>query len=103
MSPIAFSSMRVLSYDPIVRRITAWLFGSMLLLSYRPSGGDNLPPVLDQQLRLLRKKDDLTSWIYLQIQWVAKAPVNRSGWLQQTVNSAWRAPASNEEIQAWQD
>lgn len=74
------------------------LLCSLLFLSYRPT-----PPALEQQLKQLREKNDLTGWIYLQIQWVAKAPVSRSGFLQRAVKEAWRAPATDEEIQAWQD
>jgi len=74
------------------------LLCSLLFLSYRPA-----PSALEQQLKQLREKNDLTGWIYLQIQWVAKAPVSRSSYLQQAVKEAWRAPATDEEIQAWQD
>ena len=74
------------------------MFCCLLLLSNRP-----LPPTLEQQLKQLREKDDLTGWLYLQIQWVAKVPVSRAGILQQAVSEAWRLPSSNEEIQAWQD
>lgn len=86
--------MQVLS----CKHTTLLLLCSLLLLSYRPS-----PPTLEQQLKQLRKENDLTGWIYLQIQWVAKAPVSRSSCLQQAVKEAWRAPATDEEIQAWQD
>ena len=74
------------------------LLCSLLFLSYRPA-----PSPLEPQLKQLREKNDLTGWIYLQIQWVAKAPVSRSSYLQAAVKEAWRAPATNEEIQAWQD
>jgi tetratricopeptide (TPR) repeat protein len=74
------------------------LLCSLLFLSYRPA-----PSELEQQLQQLREKNDLTGWIYLQIQWVAKAPVSRSSRLQQALKEAWRMPATDEEIQAWQD
>ena len=92
--------MRVLSckHYPLVKRTAILLFCSLLFLSDRP-----LPPALEQQLKQLREKNDLTGWLYLQIQWVARSPVSRAGLLQQAVSEAWRAPASNEEIQAWQD
>jgi tetratricopeptide (TPR) repeat protein len=86
--------MRVLS----CKHTILLLLCSLLLFSYRP-----FPPALEQQMKQLREKNDLTGWIYLQVQWVAKAPVSRAGWLQQTVNEAWRVPSSIEEIQAWQD
>lgn len=70
----------------------------LLLFSYSP-----LPSPLERQLKQLREKNDLTGWIYLQIQWVARDPVSRGEYLRQAVGRAWRAPASNEEIQAWQD
>src|SRR5258707_1728678 len=94
MSPIASSSMRALS----CKHITLLLLCCLLFCSYDP-----LRSPLEQQLNQLREKNDLTGWIYLQVQWVARDPVSRSGRLQRAVSEAWRAPASNEEIQAWQD
>jgi tetratricopeptide (TPR) repeat protein len=92
--------MRVLSckHYPLVKGAAVLLFCSLLFLSNRP-----FPPTLEQQLKQLREKDDLTGWLYLQIQWVAKGPVSRAGLLQQAVSEAWRPPSTNEEIQAWQD
>ncbi|HVU58226.1 MAG TPA: CHAT domain-containing protein [Puia sp.] len=101
----------------ILRRATILLCACLLLISFRPPGrwldggpdrpnegpGGNTPPELEHQLKQLHDKDDLTGWIYLQIQWVAKSPISRSALLQQAVRQAWRPPATNEEIQAWQD
>lgn len=79
-------------------KIALWLYGILLSLSWKPS-----PPSFEQQLRQLKAKNDLSGWIYLQIQWVAKAPGQRSALLKNAVDHAWRKPSSNEEIQAWQD
>jgi len=88
------------------RPIAAFLF-CILLLSYQSPTSSSppipLPPSLQEQLRQYREKDQLAEWIYARIQWVAKAPSTRSALLTQTMQSAWRRPRSNEEIQAWQD
>src|SRR5258708_32019571 len=99
MSPIDFSSMRALSckYFTGIRAV-GLLLSCWLLLSFSPP-----PSEIEQQLQKLRDKNDLSGWIYLQIQWVAKAPGSRAGRLQQAINNAWRAPSANEEVQAWQD
>src|SRR6185503_12036481 len=97
MSPIDSSSMRVSSCKHPILQLTTILLSGLLLVSFRPSDG------LEQQLKQLRDRNDLTGWIYLQIQWVAKAPVSRSSVLQQAIQDAWRAPSTNEEIQAWLD
>src|SRR5579859_3663253 len=67
------------------------------------SHGPVLPGILPDQLRQYRDKEDLTGWIYYQIQWVAKAPAARAAQLEKAVTGAWRNPSSNEEMQAWLD
>lgn len=62
-----------------------------------------LPPGMEQQLRLYQEADNLTGWIYSQIQWTVKAPATRAALLARATATAWRSPHSNEEIQAWQD
>lgn len=54
-------------------------------------------------LSSLRAKDDLSGWIYAQLEWTAKAPAKRSAQLLSAVRQAWRAPATPEEQQAWLD
>ena len=70
-----------------------------------PNQGPNLllPASLQAQLRQYQERDDLTAWIYTQIQWVVKSPANRASLLVQATEKAWRSAHSNEEIQAWQD
>jgi|GEM_PF-371672 len=67
-----------------------------------PENQPPLPAPLAEQCRILQARDDLSGWIYSQIQWVAKDPVSRAGILARTVGTAWRRPRTNEEIQAWQ-
>jgi tetratricopeptide (TPR) repeat protein len=50
-----------------------------------------------------RARDDLSGWIYHQLQWVSKAPASRWSILPQVVEKAWRRPHTNEEVQAWLD
>jgi tetratricopeptide (TPR) repeat protein len=79
----------------------------------RPEGGHEgpheekpknvAPSELNQRLRQLHEKNDLAGWIYLQIQWVAEDPVNRSQFLREAGGQVWRAPSTAEEIQAWLD
>lgn len=52
---------------------------------------------------MLRGKDDLSGWIYAQIQWTAKAPTKRSGQLVAAVRRVWRQPVTSGEQQAWED
>ncbi|GGB12882.1 hypothetical protein GCM10011511_40660 [Puia dinghuensis] len=51
----------------------------------------------------MQTRDDLSGWIYQQIQYVAKAPASRSALLVHAVDEAWRHPRTAEEVQAWQD
>lgn len=109
--------MRVSSCKHPILQLTTILLCGLLLISFHPPGrpdegaggrpdqgpGVSTPPELMQQLKQLRDRNDLTGWIYLKIQWVAKSPVTRSGVLQQAVQGTWRAPSTNEEIQAWLD
>ncbi|TDW97430.1 CHAT domain-containing protein [Dinghuibacter silviterrae] len=57
----------------------------------------------DTTLLRYQKQNDLSDWIYTQIQWVAAAPAQRASQLQEATHKAWRAPRTEEEIQAWQD
>jgi tetratricopeptide (TPR) repeat protein len=88
-----------------VVRTTILVLFCLSSFSYQsPSlSGTPLPADLQEQLHRYREKDDLTGWIYGQIQWVAKAPATRAPFLRQAAERAWRIPRSNEEIQAWQD
>ncbi|HWK08099.1 MAG TPA: CHAT domain-containing tetratricopeptide repeat protein [Puia sp.] len=72
----------------------------LLLVSYQ---APSPPQSLREQLRQDQTKDNLTEWIYTQIQWVVKSPATRATLLVQATEKAWRSPHSNEEIQAWQD
>jgi tetratricopeptide (TPR) repeat protein len=58
---------------------------------------------LASRLSSARSRDDLSGWIYAQIQWTAKAPASRSGQLADAVRGTWREPHSPEEQQAWLD
>jgi len=101
--------MRVSSCKHPILQLTTTLLCCLLFFSFHPPGRpgdgltDNTPPELSQQLKQLRDRNDLTGWIYQQIQWVARSPVSRSSRLQQAVQEAWRPPSTNEEIQAWLD
>jgi len=50
-----------------------------------------------------RAADDLSGWIYEQLQWVAKDPATRSQLLTEAVAGAWRRPRTDAENQAWLD
>ena len=60
-------------------------------------------PALSSRLSTLRAKDDLSGWIYAQLEWTAQAPAKRSGQLVAAVGQAWREPATPGEEQAWLD
>jgi len=87
--------MRVSSCKRLILQLTT------ILLCCLAKG--NTPAELTQQLKQLRDRNDLTGWIYLQIQWVAKSPISRSSQLRQAEQEAWRTASTNEEIQAWLD
>src|SRR5260221_13049747 len=72
------------------------LLVSQAVLAQAPA---ELQPALEKD----RAKDDLSGWIYDQLQWVAKAPASRSGRLVRAVQEAWRRPRTNEEAQPWLD
>jgi len=87
--------MRVSSCKHPILQLTTILLCCLLLISFRPPGEwpgegfpDDTPPELAQQLKQLRDRNDLTGWIYLQIQWTAKAPISRSAWLKKAVQAA---------------
>src|SRR5437868_2623814 len=103
MSPIDSSSMQVSSCKHPILQLTTILLCCLLLPSFRPPDSGNTPPELTQQLKQLRDKNDLTGWIYLQIQWVAKSPISRSNLLRQAELEVWRPASTDEEIQAWLD
>ena len=100
-------------------RLSGIIFCCWMLLAFQsplnaqPASGpppSPAPPAdVLAQLQACRAKDDLSGWIYAQIQWVAKDPLTRSGLLVRAAGnvraagSAWRGPRTNEEIQAWQD
>lgn len=62
-----------------------------------------LDATLSSRLSALRAKDDLSGWIYAQLEWTAKAPAKRSGQLLSAVRQTWRPPVTPEEQQAWLD
>src|SRR5260221_2474350 len=72
------------------------LLVSQAVLAQAPA---ELQPALEKD----RAKDDLSGWIYDQLQWLAKATASRSGRLVRAVEEAWRRPRTNEEAQAWLD
>ncbi|HVS96364.1 MAG TPA: CHAT domain-containing protein [Puia sp.] len=47
--------------------------------------------------------DDLSGWIYDQIQWVRQDPARRCVRFARSVDEVWRRPRSEAEIQAWLD
>ncbi|HSC37840.1 MAG TPA: hypothetical protein VLD19_08220, partial [Chitinophagaceae bacterium] len=57
---------------------------------------------MEKQLKQYRDEDNLTEWIYSQLDWANKNPVGRAVFLRQATTAAWRGPRSDEEIQAWQ-
>ncbi|MHA4807600.1 CHAT domain-containing protein [Flavitalea flava] len=63
----------------------------------------SIPEEMAEGLKKIRLKDDLSGWIYSQIQWVAKAPSSRAGLLKMAQTEAWRNPRTDEERQAWLD
>lgn len=50
-----------------------------------------------------RDRNQLTEWIYAQIQYPATAPAAKALQLKQATVTAWRPPTSTNEIQAWLD
>lgn len=64
---------------------------------------DSLSASLRMALHRYRVNDDLTGWIYEQIQWARKEPSDRRSCLAKAVGEAWRQPHNEAEIQAWQD
>lgn len=50
-----------------------------------------------------RDSNQLSAWIYAQIQYPAASPSAKALQLRHAQGSAWRTPASTDEIQAWQD
>lgn len=61
------------------------------------------PENVRSRLQRFRQADDLSGWIYGQLQWVAEAPVTRSAALVRAADETWRRPKTPEEIQAWLD
>jgi len=61
------------------------------------------PESVQSHLHRFREADDLSGWIYEQIQWVAEAPATRSTALIRAAGEAWRRPQRAEEVQAWLD
>jgi len=76
---------------------------AFILLMAGQVGLAQAPADIQVALEKYQAKDDLSGWIYEQLQWAAKAPASRSGQLAQAVQAAWRHPRTNEEAQAWMD
>ena len=68
-----------------------------------PAPGPVLPASLRSKLQEDCSRDDLKSWIYDQLQWVAENAGARSNQLNGAVQSAWRSPRNDQENQAWLD
>ncbi|CAL1520467.1 CHAT domain-containing protein [Chitinophaga sp. MM2321] len=58
---------------------------------------------LPDTLRKYRAADQLTEWIYTQLQWPAATPLEKAAILKQATTHIWRLPKTAEEVQAWQD
>src|SRR5581483_10221547 len=90
--------MRALSCRAYYLRLAGGLLFLLLFLSGRAQ--QPMPP---SRLMQYRARDDLSGWIYEQIQWVANEPAGRWPWLMNATDRAWRSPRTAEEIQAWLD
>ncbi|MDP4244873.1 MAG: CHAT domain-containing protein [Bacteroidota bacterium] len=90
--------LRYLMYGTILFAPVPICFGQI-----SPHPEEVIPDELRVSLQQYRDKDDLSGWVYAQIQWVSRAPARRSGLLPLAVKQAWRKPRSMEEMQAWQD
>lgn len=77
--------------------------GLVFLLFLGISARADLPAILQNRLQRDRSRDDLQSWIYDQLQWVAEQPGARSGQLVTAERSVWRQPRTDQECQAWLD
>ncbi|HTI91158.1 MAG TPA: CHAT domain-containing tetratricopeptide repeat protein [Puia sp.] len=73
-----------------------WLLAGQAILA-------QVPAQLQAALEKDSARDDLSGWIYDQLQWVAKAPASRWSLLVRATEKAWRRPHTNEEVQAWLD
>jgi len=62
-----------------------------------------LPPAVQKELTAYRQQNDLSSWIYTQVQWVSASPAERAPLLEQAITTAWRTPQTDAEILAWLD
>ncbi|MFT3826932.1 MAG: CHAT domain-containing protein [Chitinophagaceae bacterium] len=62
-----------------------------------------VPSSLQQQLNTYQKEDNLSEWIYTQIQWVSEARAARANLLKQATEQIWRDPQTPEEQQAFGD
>jgi len=79
------------------------LFLAPVLLCRAQTQAIVVPESVRTHLQHFREADDLSGWIYEQIQWVAIAPATRSTALIQAVSEAWRHPNTPAEVQAWLD
>ncbi|HTJ13002.1 MAG TPA: tetratricopeptide repeat protein, partial [Dinghuibacter sp.] len=82
-----------------------WFPLLLCLLASGPVRAQDTVPAGATALHLstYRQKDDLSGWIYAQLQWVAAAPSTRYPVLLRAVADAWRPPRGDDEAQAWQD
>lgn len=55
------------------------------------------------QVSRYRATDDLSGWIYEQIQWVRQDPSRRCAGFAKEIGEVWRRPRTEAEIQAWLD
>jgi hypothetical protein len=60
-----------------------------------------LPPQLEQRLDSLRKKDNLSEWLYIYREYVYADPVKRISLLANAQSSAWRSVKTDPERLEW--
>ena len=79
------------------------LFLASVLFCKAQSPSPAFPESVRNHLQHFREADDLSGWIYEQIQWVAEAPAARATALIRAANETWRRPQTTAEVQAWLD
>jgi hypothetical protein len=90
------------------RKLTSLILGFLCCILFSSNGKQSdprlfVPAILQSQLQQYQQNNNLTEWIYSQLDWVSKAPAERALLLKQAATTAWRKPESNQEIQAWLD
>ena len=85
----------VRSYHSLVKRMLPLLAAAWLSIAWQAPDSTTW--------KKYRDSNQLTEWIYAQIQYSGLSPAAKAAQLKQATINAWRAPASAEEIQAWLD